>query len=102
MDASHNRLRTPVRLEDNWVLKIPLLKAEKKYDRSSNLSFILLIFIPKINIFDYFDSVIKKWEESFLESFIQSEPHDSALAETYMSAIDSFFSDVCVSLRHHS
>ena len=70
---------------------MPLLKAENKYDRSSNLNFILLLFIPKINFFDFFDSVIKKWEKSFLESFIQSEPHDSALAETYMSAIDSFF-----------
>ena len=55
MDANHNRLRISVRLKDNWVLKIPLLKADKKYDRI----IILLIFIPKI-IFDFFDSVIKK------------------------------------------
>ena len=47
-DATWTQITTvaPVRLKDNEVLNIPLLKAEKKYDRSSNLNFILLI-IPK-------------------------------------------------------
>ena len=65
MDANHNRLRTPVRLEDNWVLKIPLLKAEKKYDRSSNLSFILLIFIPKINFLTFLTQLSKSERKVF-------------------------------------
>ena len=45
-DASWTQITTagPARLEVNWVLNIPLFKAEKKYDWSSNLNFILLIF----------------------------------------------------------
>ena len=65
MDANHNPLRTPVRLEDNWVLKIPLLKAAKKYDRSSNLSFILLIFIPKINFLTFLTQLSKSERKVF-------------------------------------
>ena len=41
--------------------------------------------------FSWLDSVINNWEKSCLESYIQSEPHDSVLAETYMNAIICFF-----------
>ena len=76
-------------LEDNQVLKITLLEAENKYDRSSNLNFILLLFIPKKYLF--LTEPKKYLEKSCLESFIQSEPNDCFVAEAYMNAINFFF-----------
>ena len=69
-------------------MKITLLEAENKYDRSSNLNFILLLFIPK----KYFLTEPQKyWEKSCLESFIQGEANDSFVAKTYVNAINFFF-----------
>ena len=79
---------------------ITLLEAENKYDRSSNLNFILLLFIPK----KYFLTEPQKyWEKSCLESFIQGEANDSFVAKTYVNAINFFFFfDVEVSLNDYS
>ena len=67
VDANHNRLRTPVRLDDKWVLKIPLLKGENKYDRSKIWTLFSHYLFPK-SIFEL-NSVIKNREKSFLEVF---------------------------------
>ena len=101
-DASWTQITTagPARLEDNWVLNIPLFKAEKKYDWSSNLNFILLIFIPRKHF--WLNSVINNWGKSCLESFIQSEPHDSVLAETRTNATNYFFLNVDICLKDYS
>ena len=89
MDTNYNRLRTPVRLEDNKVLKIPVLKAETKYNRSSNLEVILLLFISNHL---YRNSVINNGVKSCLQSLIQSYPHDSVLVQTYMNALNISYS----------
>ena len=55
----------------SWIFHFS--KQKKKYDRSSNLNFILLI-IPKK--FFFINWVINNWEKRCPESFIQSEPYD--------------------------
>ena len=87
-----------LKIIESWIFRF---SKQKRSTTGQEIWTLLSWYLLPKNYF-WLNSVINNWGKSCLDSFIQSEPHDSVLAETYMNAINCFFLNVDICLTDYS